>query len=331
VKTLYLCGVGNAEGIRLALRVNQAQQRWERIRLLDDDPAKRGLYKLGLEIAGPFDLLGDADSHHDEVVNLVTRTTDGRAKARARIAQFGIPFASLIHSDVDLLGVELGDEVTVYPMASLGAEARVERSSVVLVGGLVGHGAQVGEGCIVAPHAVVNARVQLGAGVYVGSNASILPDLTIGAGATIAANTVVFSDVPAGATAIGVPAAIMAGVATGSATALQRASAGPGPEPGSADVGALEGEIAEVVRQVLGLDTVARHANFFDLGGTSLKALQVCQQLRDLHGFEVQLLDLYRCPSVQALAVRLSGAAPDAGPAHQAQQRAALRRQRARR
>jgi hypothetical protein len=54
VSTLYLCGVGNAEGIRLAIRVNDAEQRWQQIVLLDDNPELHGSQKLGLEVKGCF-------------------------------------------------------------------------------------------------------------------------------------------------------------------------------------------------------------------------------------------------------------------------------------
>ena len=42
MKTLYLCGAGNSEGVRLTLNINAAQARWDRIVILDDDPKKRG-------------------------------------------------------------------------------------------------------------------------------------------------------------------------------------------------------------------------------------------------------------------------------------------------
>src|SRR6056297_3410383 len=233
MKTLYLCGVGNAEGIRLAIRVQEALQRWDRILLLDDDSARHGEVRVGLPVVGSFDALADADPDTDEAVNLVTRTCRGRAGARARIASFGIPLVSLIHPDIDPLGVELAEEVTAYPMASLGAESRVASGAVVLVGALVGHGAHVGPGCIIAPLAVINARVTLGEGVYVGANATILPDLVIGAGATIAANSVVFSDVPSGATAMGVPASILGVESAAGVVGSSGAGAGNGRTPAS--------------------------------------------------------------------------------------------------
>lgn len=326
MRTLYLCGVGNGEGIRLALQVNRATQRWQRIVLLDDDASKHGNTRLGLPVVGAFDLLREADPAVDEVVNLVTRTTAGRAQARERIAGYGIPFASLVHPGVDLLGAQLDDEVSIYEHTTIGAEASVGRSSVVLVGAVVGHGSRVGRGCVVAPNAVINARVVLEDGAYVGSNASILPDLRIGAGATIAANTLVVSDVPPGATALGVPAALMQAdapaVSANDDGAVPADSAAP-----AVDLAALEAEIAGAMREVLAVAAVPRSANFFDLGGTSLKAIQLCQWLSERCGIAAQTLDVFRFPTVAALAAHYGGAGGSRSLS-QAQQRAANRRRR---
>ena len=330
MSTLYLCGVGNAEGIRLAIRVNEAEQRWDQILLLDDNPELLGQRKLGLDVVGPFDHLRRANPGTDAVVNLVTRTTEGRAKARARVLEFGVPFASLVAPGLDLFGVELSQEVTLYPQVYVGAEATIARSAVALVGAMVGHGVALGEGAIVAPKAVINARVKVGARAYIGSNASILPDLTIGEGATVAANSVVVDDVPAGATAIGVPASVLT-------TAARAIDMRPGTreEPkASGEAGAdpaLVECIGTEIRALLGIDTVPLQANFFDLGGTSLKALQLSQILRDRHGLAVQLVDIYHHPSLQALVEALSGGDGQDAPVQQARQRAALRRQRMRR
>jgi sugar O-acyltransferase (sialic acid O-acetyltransferase NeuD family) len=334
MKTLYLCGVGNGEGIRLALTVNRNAARWQRIVLLDDDPGKHGTVRLGLEVAGPFSDLAALDATSAEVVNLVTRTAEGRANARRKIAQYGIPFTSLIHPDVDLLGTDIGEEVTLYPHASIGAEASVGASSVVLIGAVIGHGARVGEGCVIAPNAVVNARVVLGDRVYVGSNASILPDLTIGEGATIGANSLVYADVPAGATAVGVPAQILAVMPApafngggGPAVAVHAAASDPVVAADVDDRRAdAEAVIARALQDVLGIAVIDRASNFFDLGCTSLKALELGRRLRGAFDKDLQGVEIYRYPSVQALATFLVGGDPSAGALRQAQQRAELRR-----
>ena len=331
MSTLYLCGVGNGEGIRLALQVNRATAHWQRIVLLDDDATKHSAERLGLVVVGGFDRLGGADRSADEVVNLVTRTTVARARAGEKIAAYGLPFASLVHPGVDLLGTCLGDEVTVYANTSIGAEASIGSSSVVLVGAVVGHGANVGRGCVIAPNAVINGRVIIEDQVYVGSNATILPDLRIGAGATIAANSLVVSDVPAGATALGVPATIVqvqqqansdgsTVVRLGSHGGVRQPTA-----PRSIEQGQLESVISGAMREVLTLVEVPRSSNFFDLGGTSLSALVLCQQLNDRFGLPVRPLDVYKFPSVAALSTHLAGQNQDVA-VPEAERRGAQRR-----
>jgi len=209
MKTLYLCGGGNPEGVRLALTINRASCRWERIVLLDDDPTKHGRSVLGVEVAGPFQMLEAASAESDEVVNLVARTTTRRQAAFDKLRVFGIPFATLIHPGVDTAGVTLGANITSYQNAIFCALSTVAEGSAIFPAAVVGHGCHVGRGCVIAPGAVVNARVEVGEGVYVGTNASILPDLKVGAWATIGSNSAVIEDVPPGALVMGVPAQML--------------------------------------------------------------------------------------------------------------------------
>ncbi len=209
MRELYLCAAGNSEGVRLALRINQEQPRWERIVLLDDDAAKHGQSILGVEIAGSFGMLEQASPDSAEVVNLVARATDKRWLARRKIEAYHLPFAPLISPRVDTMGVDFGKDIIVYQNATLCAKAWVDEGSVVFMGAVVGHQSRLGRCCVVAPNAVVNARVELGDGVYVGTNAAILPEVKVGAWATIGAGSTVMQDVPAGATVMGVPAEIV--------------------------------------------------------------------------------------------------------------------------
>jgi acetyltransferase-like isoleucine patch superfamily enzyme len=162
-----------------------------------------------VEIAGPFTLLGQADPASSEVVNLVARTTKKRQSALRKIQTYGLPFVPLIDPGVDMMGVDVGRDITVYRGVLFCANATVSEGSVIFAGAIVGHGCYLGRCCIVAPGAVINARVELGDGVYIGTNASILPELKIGAWATIGANSAVVQDVPVGATVMGVPAQLL--------------------------------------------------------------------------------------------------------------------------
>ncbi|MGP1375916.1 MAG: amino acid adenylation domain-containing protein [Almyronema sp.] len=68
----------------------------------------------------------------------------------------------------------------------------------------------------------------------------------------------------------------------------------------------LEQTIAQVWQQVLALETVGVNDNFFDLGGHSLRLVQVQSQLQHHLAVELPLLDLFRYPTVASLAAFLS-------------------------
>ncbi|GHO97478.1 non-ribosomal peptide synthetase [Reticulibacter mediterranei] len=65
---------------------------------------------------------------------------------------------------------------------------------------------------------------------------------------------------------------------------------------------ALEHTIVEIWREVLHCDTVSINENFFDIGGHSLLLIEVRQKLMETLGQEITLADLFRYPSIQALA-----------------------------
>jgi amino acid adenylation domain-containing protein len=65
---------------------------------------------------------------------------------------------------------------------------------------------------------------------------------------------------------------------------------------------AMEREIAAVWAEVLDVERVGVHDNFFDLGGNSLLLLRVQARLRAALGREVPVVDLFRSPTVSLLA-----------------------------
>lgn len=235
MRTLYLCGASNPEGVRLALRVNEARAGWSRILLLDDDPGRLGQVILGISVVGSFAALARADPATDEVVNLVARTTERRVAAAQRIAAYGVPVAGLVHPGVDVDGSELAPGTIVYPHAWIGPCVSIGTGSVVFMGAVIGHGSRLGADCVVAPNAVLNARVLARERVYIGTNASVLPDVEIGADATVSANSVVLSDVRPGVTMLGVPAKALPLLSRSRVPGLPLSPAGRSESAGVAD------------------------------------------------------------------------------------------------
>lgn len=300
---LYLCGAGNAEGVRLALRINEKKKYWEKIYILDDDPNKLGKKILGIEILGPFKILKDADSINTEVVNLVAKTTYKRKLAYEKISEFGIPFVSLIDPSVDTWGVEYKGDVIIYPNVTFSAGAVLDHGSVAFTGAVIGHGCTVGRFCIIAPGAVLNARITVEDGVYIGTNSSILPDLKIGAWATIGLNSGIVQNVPAGATAMGVPAELIiipkiesqtnddVGIITDKEELRKNCNE---------SLEDFENNILKIWKEMLQKETIKLDDNFFDLGGHSLLAVQLYEKLKNMLNTKITLIDIFHYPTIQS-------------------------------
>ncbi|MEM7530553.1 MAG: amino acid adenylation domain-containing protein [Chloroflexota bacterium] len=78
-----------------------------------------------------------------------------------------------------------------------------------------------------------------------------------------------------------------------------------------------ERQIASVWQDVLKVERVGVHHNFFDLGGHSLLLVQVHSRLCDLFGQKIAITALFRYPTVQALAKHLAGDPRTTGVAKQ--------------
>jgi amino acid adenylation domain-containing protein len=68
---------------------------------------------------------------------------------------------------------------------------------------------------------------------------------------------------------------------------------------------ALEGQLAAIWVEVLGVERVGIHDNFFELGGHSLMAMRVTAQVNSLVGVDLALRRLFEMPTIAALAVEI--------------------------
>jgi FkbH-like protein/FkbM family methyltransferase len=80
-------------------------------------------------------------------------------------------------------------------------------------------------------------------------------------------------------------------------------------EPETAVGSTLELALLNVWRKVLGRPRIGLNDNFFEVGGTSLKAVQVVATIkRELHQ-TLSIVNLFECPTVKLLAAKLGGTA----------------------
>ncbi|GAU68945.1 tyrocidine synthetase I [Streptomyces sp. NBRC 110611] len=90
----------------------------------------------------------------------------------------------------------------------------------------------------------------------------------------------------------------------------------------------LEAALAGMWRDLLGVEQVGAHDNFFDLGGHSLLMAEFRARLAAGLGHELSMVELFQYPTIGSLTERLDrSSAPGAEPTLGAQQRAESRRQ----
>ncbi|HEY4021072.1 MAG TPA: SDR family NAD(P)-dependent oxidoreductase [Pseudonocardiaceae bacterium] len=75
-----------------------------------------------------------------------------------------------------------------------------------------------------------------------------------------------------------------------------------GAEPFASPAAGLERDIADIWQQLLGVSSVGRDDSFFELGGNSLRAIQVVSRVNDLLGTRHPVRVLYEYPTVRGLA-----------------------------
>jgi len=78
---------------------------------------------------------------------------------------------------------------------------------------------------------------------------------------------------------------------------------GAEPEPS----GSIETTLVNIWRKVLGRTGIGLNVNFFEVGGTSLKAVQVVTMIRKELNHSLSIVSLFECPTIALLAARLRG------------------------
>ena len=100
----------------------------------------------------------------------------------------------------------------------------------------------------------------------------------------------------------------------------------PGTAPEAAPENDLQKQIADLWQETLGVEAVGLDDNFFDLGGHSLLAVRVHRELKERVDRPLSITDMFRLPTVRALAAFLAGETDEGAVAKQGEDRAAARR-----
>jgi len=88
----------------------------------------------------------------------------------------------------------------------------------------------------------------------------------------------------------------------------------------------IEQTVAGIWQEVLGVGHIGVHDNFFDVGGSSLRMIQVHSRLREVLPRELAMVDLFRYPTIHSFAEHLSAGLAVPPALEQGRGRAEIRR-----
>ncbi|MCK5633197.1 non-ribosomal peptide synthetase, partial [bacterium] len=69
----------------------------------------------------------------------------------------------------------------------------------------------------------------------------------------------------------------------------------------------LQQKIADIWKEVLGIEKVSVKDNFFDIGGNSINIIKIHSKLKKVENTDVAIVDLFRFPSVQLISEYIEG------------------------
>ncbi|GAA1788552.1 NeuD/PglB/VioB family sugar acetyltransferase [Nostocoides veronense] len=207
MEDLVIVGAGGfgRETLDLVMALNQAQEKWSVLGVVDDSPSPANLERLARR--GVPHLGGIADIPRAVAVAVAV----GRPRARRAIvdelAGGGHRYPALIHPSA-VVGTRFqhGEGLIVLGGVSIGTNVEIGAHVHLNAHAVVGHDTRLLNHVSVNPNATVSGECVVGPLTLLGASSTVLQQITVGEDVTIGAGAVVTRDVTSGVTAKGVPA-----------------------------------------------------------------------------------------------------------------------------
>ncbi|RDH83367.1 MAG: hypothetical protein DIZ78_15350 [endosymbiont of Escarpia spicata] len=209
MKKLIVFGASYFDLIKLIDAINQKEATWDLLGFLDDTPEKQGASYFEVPVLGGRDMLEKWIPEGCFVFNNVCGHWSRSEKVAEILQNHGCQFASLIHPDVDLNYVQVGESIILPQGCLVGSGAKIGNFVSARLGAIISHDAIVEDHVFIGPGVIIGSGVHLKKGAFIGAGATIMLGRTVGEGAVVGAGSVVTKDVPAFFTVVGVPAAVL--------------------------------------------------------------------------------------------------------------------------
>jgi sugar O-acyltransferase (sialic acid O-acetyltransferase NeuD family) len=201
-RSLIIWGAGGHA--KVVLDIARCAGQFQRLAIIDDDPAKAGMSFCGCPILGGAAALQDLAG---EAFTVAVGDNRARAQCFERALAAGLVPAVLVHpSAVLAASATIGAGTVVMPGAIVNAGACIAENCIINSGAIVEHDCEIGGHVHISPRAVLGGGVVVEPYAQVGIGAVVLPCGRVGEGSLVGAGAVVLHDVQAHRTVAGVPA-----------------------------------------------------------------------------------------------------------------------------
>lgn len=201
---IYCAGHLGKELYDIALRINEKENKWDKIIFIDDVYEDDTFY--GAEVYRPNDM--QKQSEQLEVV-IANGTPVNRKVLREKIEGFGFRLANLIDPTVIISPTAiLGKGIIVTPYSTISSNVVLKDNVLIHSYVRIGHDIEVGEDSVISSNVGIGGKTVIGTRTYVGLGAVIRDELSIGNDVIISLGAVVHTDIQDGVTVVAHPARV---------------------------------------------------------------------------------------------------------------------------
>lgn len=201
---IYCAGRLGKELYDIALRINEIENKWEKIIFLDDIYEGNTFYAA--EVHRPCTM--QDQSEQIEVI-IANGTPVNRKTLREKVDEMGFKLTNLIDPTAIISPTAiLGKGIIVTPYSTISSNVILKDNVLIQSYVRIGHDITVGEDSVISSNVGIGGMTKVGNRTYVGMGAVIRDELHIGNDVIISLGAVVHTDVSDKVTMAGIPARV---------------------------------------------------------------------------------------------------------------------------